>query len=69
MNKTEETLAKLKSFRPRPLYSNLSNLDDFDSRGFEIFLQILFRFQESYAYIRIIDSPERYRATIKDFGG
>jgi len=68
VNKAEETLAKLESFRPMPLYINLSNLDDFDSKGFEIFLQILFRFQDSYAYIRIIDSSERYKGTLKDLG-
>jgi len=66
VNKAEETLANLKSFRPMPLYINLSNLDDFDSKGFEIFLQILLRFQDSYAYIRIIDSSERYKETLKD---
>ena len=68
VSKAEETLANLKSFRPMPLYINLSNLDDFDSEGFEIFLRILFRFQDSYAYIRIIDSSERYKATLKDLG-
>jgi len=66
--KTEETLANLKSYRPMPLYINLSNLDDFDSKGFEVFLQILFRFQESYAYIKIIDCSERSRATLKGLG-
>ena len=66
VNKAEETLANLKSFRPMPLYINLSNLDDFDSKGFEIFLQILLRFQDSYAYIRIIDSSERYKKTLKN---
>ena len=66
VSKAEETLAKLKSFRPMPLYINLSNLDDFDSKGFEIFLQILLRLQESYAYIRIRDSSERYKETLKD---
>ena len=66
VNKAEETLANLKSFRPMPLYINLSNLDDFDSKGFEIFLQILLRLQESYAYIRIRDSSERYKETLKD---
>ena len=66
--KAEETLAKLKSPRPMPLYINLSNLDDFDSKGFEVFLQILFRFQDSYAYIRIIDRSERYRVTLQDLG-
>ena len=68
VSKAEETLANLKSFRPMPLYINLSNLDDFDSKGFEIFLQILFRFQDSYAYIKIIDRSERYKATLKDLG-
>jgi anti-anti-sigma regulatory factor len=68
VNKAEETLAEPESFRPMPLYINLSNLDDFDSKGFEIFLQILFRFQDSYAYIRIIDSSERYKGTLKDLG-
>jgi anti-anti-sigma regulatory factor len=68
VSKAEETLANLKSFRPMPLYINLSNLDNFDSKGFEIFLRILFRFQDSYAYIRIIDSSERYKATLKDLG-
>lgn len=66
--KAEETLANLKYFRPMPLYINLSNLDDFDSKGFEVFLQILFRFQDSYAYIRIIDCSERYRETLQDLG-
>ena len=66
--KAEETLANLKSFRPMPLYINLSNLDDFDSKDFEVFLQILFRFQDSYAYIRMIDSSERDTATLKDLG-
>jgi len=66
--KVEETLANLKSFRPMPLYINLSNLDDFDSKDFEVFLQILFRFQDSYAYIRIVDCSERYTATLKDLG-
>ena len=66
VSKAEETLAKLKSFRPMPLYINLSNLDDLDSKGFEIFLQILLRFQDSYAYIRIIDSSERYKKTLKN---
>ncbi|MGW8209636.1 MAG: hypothetical protein ACWGO2_11555, partial [Syntrophobacteria bacterium] len=41
---------------------------DFDSKGFEVFLQILFRFQDSYAYIRIIDCSERYRETLQDLG-
>jgi anti-anti-sigma regulatory factor len=68
VKKAEETLANLKSFRPMPLYINLSNLDDFDSKGFEMFLQILYRFQDSYAYIKIVDSSERYRATLKDLG-
>ncbi len=66
--KAEETLANLESFRPLPLYINLSNLDDFDSKGFELFLQILFRFQDSYAYIRIIDFSERYTATLRGLG-
>ncbi len=66
--KTEETLANLRSYRPMPLYINLSNLDDFDSEGFEVFLQILFRFQDSYAYIRMIDSSERDTATLRDLG-
>ena len=66
--KAEEILTNLKSFRPIPLHINLSNLDDFDSKGFEVFLQILFRFQDSYAYIRIIDCSERSRATLKDLG-
>ena len=66
--KAEETLANLKHFRPMPLYINLSNLDSFDSKGFEVFLQILFRFQDSYAYIRIIDCSERYRETLQDLG-
>ena len=66
--KAEKTLANLKPPRPMPLYINLSNLEDFDSKGFEVFLQILFRFQESYAYIRIIDCSERYRATLQDLG-
>jgi anti-anti-sigma regulatory factor len=66
--KVEEALANLKPFRPMPLYINLSNLDDFDSKDFEVFLQILFRFQDSYAYIRIIDSSERDTATLKDLG-
>ena len=66
VSKAEETLANLKSFRPMPLYINLSNVDEFDSKGFEIFLQILLRFQESYAYIRIIDSSERSKETLKD---
>ena len=66
--KAEETLAELKSFKSMPLYINLSNLDDFDSKGFEIFLQILFRFQHTYAYIRIVDWSERYTATLKDLG-
>jgi anti-anti-sigma factor len=66
--KAEETLANLASPRPMPLYINLSNLDDFDSKGFEVFLQILFRFQDSYAYIRIIDCSERYKATLQDLG-
>ncbi|MEJ2427621.1 MAG: hypothetical protein P8075_01650 [Deltaproteobacteria bacterium] len=66
VNKAEETLANLKSFRPMPLYINLGNLDDFDSKGFEIFLQILLRFQDSYTYIRIIDSSERYKETLKE---
>jgi anti-anti-sigma regulatory factor len=30
--KAEETLANLESFRPMPLYINLSNLDNFDSK-------------------------------------
>ena len=68
VSKAEETLANLKSFRPMPLYINLSNLDDFDSEGFEILLRILFRFQDSYAYIKIIDRSERYKATLKDLG-
>jgi anti-anti-sigma regulatory factor len=66
--KTEETLANLKSHRPMPLYINLSNLDDFDSKGFEVFLQILFRFQDSYAYVRIIDGSERYKERLKNLG-
>jgi anti-anti-sigma regulatory factor len=66
--KAEKTLANLKSSRPIPLYINLSNLDDCDSKGFEIFLQILFRFQDSYAYIRIMDWSERYTATLQDLG-
>jgi anti-anti-sigma regulatory factor len=64
--KAEEALANLKSPRPMPLYINLSNLADCDSKGFEVFLQILFRFQESYAYIRIVGWSERYIATLKD---
>jgi anti-anti-sigma regulatory factor len=68
VKKAEETLANLKTFRPMPLYINLSNLNDLDSNGFEIFLQLLFRFQDSYAYVKIIDSSERYRATLKDLG-
>ena len=68
VTRAEETLANLKSFRPMPLYINLSKLDDCDSKGFEVFLQILFRFQDSYAYIRIIDCSERYRATLQDLG-
>ena len=68
VSKAEETLANLKSFRPMPLYINLSNLDDFDSEGFEIFLRILFRFQDSYAYIRIIDLSDRYTATLRGLG-
>jgi len=59
--KVEEALANLEWSRPMPLYINLSNLDDFDSKDFEVFLQILFRFQDSYAYIRMIDSSERDR--------
>jgi anti-anti-sigma regulatory factor len=66
--KAEETLANLESFRPMPLYINLSNLDDSDSRGFELFLQILFRFQDSYDYIRIIDLSDRYTATLRGLG-
>ena len=66
--KAEEALANLKSPRPMPLYINLSNLDDCDSKGFEIFLQILFRFQDSYAYIRIVDWSERYTATLQELG-
>jgi anti-anti-sigma regulatory factor len=66
--KAEETLANLESFRPMPLYINLSNLDDFDSKGFELFLQILFRFQDSYAYIKIIDLSDRYSATLRGLG-
>ena len=66
--KAEETLANLKSFRPMPLYINLSNLNAFDLKGFEVFLQILFRFQDSYAYIRIIDCSEKYRATLQNLG-
>ena len=66
--KAEEALAKLQSFRPMPLYINLSNLDDFDSKGFQVFLQILCRFQHSYSYVRIMDYSERCRATLKDLG-
>ena len=66
--KAEETLANLKSFRPMPLYINVSNLDDFDSKGFEVFLQILCRFQHNYAYIRIIDCSERCRSTLQHLG-
>ena len=66
VTKTEETLANLKSSRPMPLYINLSNLDDCDSKGLEVFLQILFRFQESYAYIRMVGWSERYSATLND---
>ena len=66
--KAEEALANLKSFRPMPLYINLSNLNAFDLKGFEVFLQILFRFQDSYAYIRIIDCSEKYRATLQNLG-
>ena len=66
--KAEKTLANLKSHRPMPLYLNLSNLDDFDSKGFEVFLQTLFRFQDSYSYIRIIDCSERSRAALQDLG-
>jgi len=66
--KVEEALANLEWSRPMPLYINLSNLDDFDSKDFEVFLQILFRFQDSYAYIRMIDSSERDTATLKDLG-
>jgi anti-anti-sigma factor len=64
--KVEEALANLEWSRPMPLYINLSNLDDFDSRGFEVFLQTLFRFKESYAYIRIIDLSEKSRETLQD---
>jgi anti-anti-sigma regulatory factor len=66
--KAEETLANLKSSRPMPLYINLSNLDDCDSKGFEVFLQILFRFQESYAYIRMVGWSERFTATLNNLG-
>ena len=66
--KVEEALANLEWSRPMPLYINLSNLDDFDSKDFEVFLQILFRFQDSYAYIRMIDSSERDTGTLKDLG-
>jgi anti-anti-sigma regulatory factor len=66
--KVEEALANLEWSRPMPLYINLSNLDDFDSKDFEVFLQILFRFQDSYAYIRMIDSSARDTGTLKDLG-
>ena len=66
--KVQEALANLEWSRPMPLYINLSNLDDFDSKDFEVFLQILFRFQDSYAYIRMIDSSERDAATLRDLG-
>jgi anti-anti-sigma regulatory factor len=68
VKKAEEALANLKSLRPMPLYIDLGNLDDLDSKGFELFLQILFRFQDSYAYVKIVDSSEKYRATLEDLG-
>lgn len=66
--KVEESLANLKSLRPMPLYITLSNLDDFNSKGIEVFVQILFRFQKSYAYIRIIDSSQKATVTLKELG-
>ena len=47
-----------------PLYINLSNVDDFDSQGLMVLLEILCRLQDCYAYIRFVDQSEKNSAAL-----
>ena len=64
----EEPLRNLKSGKPRPLYINLSNVDDFDSQGLMVLLGILRRLQNRYSYIRFINQSEKNTAALQELG-
>lgn len=64
----EEQLKNLESRKPMPLHINLSNVDDFDSQSLMMFLTILRRLQDSYAYIRFVDRSEKNTAALQELG-